>query len=235
MSSKTNPPADIQQVLQSFMNQVPDTPGQTKKVRLQTTNPETGQLMTVEMEQSSAPVIAGTNQIQTSAAMVPASNSVLAQAVPGVALLEGLIGGHISYLIIPFAGLVVAWSYNSIGGGVGVLVTAMNFFLLSIVLELMAKFMTFPAVETDLDKRLEKPRAYLAARTWVGQWYGDYVRRLKSRHIKLTLQWTGIAFAFMGCLVMFGYFLQKMSELGGVSTSVQPYAVQSGGGAFEVR
>ena len=208
-----NANAELQATLQSFMSSMSDGQGHVKKVKLTTVNPETGQPLTVEMEQSTVPQYQVQPQVvvssvaTSSTAVTTAPQSILAQALPGGSIIEKLIGGHISYLIIPMAGMVIAWSYSQIGSAHSSLGVAINLFLLSIIFELTAKFMSFPVVEAALDKKLETQRIRLKTKRWYQEWIKDVADNLKSGHIKKGLQWSGIAFAFMGCFVMLAYFI----------------------------
>ena len=233
--------ADLQASLQSFMQSMPQNSelGHSKKVKLTTVNPQTGQPMTVEMEQSTqAPVVmqtayGATPQPATGVAVAP--QSILAQALPGAVLIEKIIGGHISYIIIPVCGMVIALSYNSMSGGSSILSLAITFFLVSIIFELVAKFMTFPAVEARLDKNLATARVRLKSKQWYKEWLQLLIESIKAAHIKNVLQWSGIALAFMGCFLMMGFFLGATLGSVGTSATTSPYSTNVSQSSFMVR
>lgn len=239
MKSTQTADTNLQATLQSFMQSMPEGQGHAKKVKLTTINPETGQPMTVEMEQSTGGVVVGQTavfeQAQASTAVAVAPQSILAQALPGGALIEKIIGGHISYLIIPLCGMIIAWSYNNMGGGHPALSVAMNFFMLSIVLELAAKFITFPVVEVSLDKKLESQRVRLKSKSWYKETLKNLGENLKAVHIKKALQWMGIALAFMACFIMLGYFLQGTARIVSHTPTGSPYSTNVTQSNFMVR
>lgn len=232
--------SELQAALQSFMQSMPSAQAMahSKKIKVTTVHPQTGQPMTVEMEQSSfAPTVASSatlsSHVNPTQAVAP--QSILAQALPGASIIEKIIAGHISYIIIPVCGLVIAWSYNQMGGGHSALNFAIRFFVLSILLELTAKFMTFPLIEASLDKKLAAQRVRLKAKYWYREWIKTGFESIKASHIKKALQWSGIVFAFMACFIMLGYFLQGTGQVLSGGPSVLPYSANVTQDSFMVR
>jgi hypothetical protein len=237
MKSSYTADSEMQKVLNSFMQALPETQNQvhSKKVKVTTINPQTGQPMTVEMEQTTHAMEVGIKS-SPQGVMQGASDSILAKTLPGASFIEKIIAGHISYLIIPVCGIIIAWSYNQMSGGHALLGTAILFFTFSIGLELVAKLMHFPEIDKKLDEKLQGHKIRLKSKVRFKEWAHLGLENLKASHLKHTFQWLGIGLAFLGCLLMLTFFLGKTTSLAGLgNTSVPAYNVNQGPSSFSVR
>jgi len=95
--------------------------------------------------------------------------------------------------------------------------------------------MHFPEIDKKLDEKLQGQKVRLKSKAWLKEGFLFLLENLKASHIKLAFQWTGIALAFLGCLLMISFFLHQTSSIVGGSVNSNPYSVSQSGSPFTVR